>query len=198
MVEQPGQGDPVGVGSVRISSVVTIQFMCAHGGNIPAPQGEGKRVGGVVPGASDFCQFPAPETYEEREIHTVRELPGPAGAPLSYHITVTYDPNVADGTTVFHARFSLPPDEAPDEAPDGPDWEVFEVGDAALGGLGLREERLWFYYEEVRYPNQRSGWVLRHRTEDLLRISLYGEAGETGGSLHLWGDFPIDETIAYP
>jgi hypothetical protein len=148
----------------------------------------------VVPGPSDFCQFPAPETYEERETHTVRELPGPAGAPYSYHVTVTYDPNVGDGTTVFHARFSLPPDEAP----AGPDWEVFEVGDAALGGLGLREERLWFYYEEVRYPNQLSGWVLRHRTEDLLRISLYGEAGETGGSLHLWGDFPIDETVAHP
>lgn len=145
----------------------------------------------VLPRPEDYCLFPEPDATYGYEKRLVRILPGPATEGDHYELTVTYNPDVADGVTIFRLAFTLP---QPID-PMGPPWEVFEVQD--LLALDVREIREWFYYQEIPYPNALSGWVLRHLDSDTLLVSISARAADDT-SVHLWGHFPVDDVIAYP
>ena len=145
----------------------------------------------VLPRTDDYCLFPEPEHEYGLEKHLVRILPGPAGADSPYELSTVYNPDVADGVTIFRLDITLPAAESPNPG----DWDVFEVPD--LVSLSVREIREWFYYQEIPYPNSHEGWVLRHRLSDLLLVSISAKAADDR-ALHLWGYFPVTETIAYP
>jgi hypothetical protein len=146
----------------------------------------------VAPRADDFCQLP--ETFHEtRRNHLVRILPGPIGTSEIYELTVYYDEGVGDGETRFQISLELP--QIID--PDNTGWVPIPVGD--LLALEINEERLWFAYQLIPFPNALDGWVLRStNTEtEVLRISLSAE-NANDEPLHIWGDFPVNETIGYP
>jgi hypothetical protein len=107
-----------------------------------------------------------------------------------YELTVLYDENVMDGETRFHASFALPLIIDPMDP-----WAAVPIDQ--ITDLDLTEERLWFGYQVIPYPHAHAGWVLRSTTDDVLRVSLSAE-DDNGQPLHLWGDFPVDEIIAYP
>jgi hypothetical protein len=144
----------------------------------------------VAPREDDFCQVPEP-FHDARRNHLVRILPGPMGETDLYELTVYYDEGVADGETRFILTFGLP--QIID--PEGTTWAPIPVDD--ISDLDITEERLWFGYQLIPYPHAHDGWVLRNTNTDILRLSLSAES-EDGQPLHLWGDFPVDETIGYP
>jgi len=146
----------------------------------------------VAPRADDFCQFP--ELFSEtRRNHLVRIQPGPIGDSDHYELTIYYNEGVADGETRFLLTFQLP--QIIDPGDTG--WDNFPAAD--LIDLTVTEERLWFGYQLIPFPHAHDGWVLRStNTEtEVLRLSLSAE-NDNGEPLHLWGDFPVNEIIAYP
>lgn len=143
----------------------------------------------VVPRPDDFCQLPEP-FHESRRNHLARILPGPVGTTDHFELTIFYDENVMDGQTNFLVSFELPLVADPTEP-----WMDVPVAD--MVNLSITEERLWFGYQLIPYPNAHDGWVLRSTDDDRLRVSLSAE-DDNGQPVHLWGDFPVDEVIAYP
>ncbi len=146
----------------------------------------------VAPREDDFCQIPEP-FHDTRRNHLARILPGPIGQSEHYELTVFYDEDVMDGQTRFLITLELP--QLTDPGNTG--W--IPIGVNNLLALDIAEERLWFGYELIPYPNAHDGWVLRStNTEtEVLRISLSAE-NANGEPLHIWGDFPVNETIGYP
>ncbi len=144
----------------------------------------------VVPRQGHFCQFPDPY-HEARRNHLVRILPGPMGVGEHYELTIYYDEGVADGETQFQLAFQLP------QIIDPGDTLWINIDAADFLALDIVEERLWFGHQIIPYPNVHDGWALRSTTSDLLRLSLSAESA-SGEPVHIWGDFPVNETIGYP
>ncbi|MFH2010359.1 MAG: hypothetical protein ABI333_27420 [bacterium] len=145
-----------------------------------------------VPRAADFCHLPEPNDYESRSVRLRQILPGPASNREHYELEVLYNEDIADGTTAITASFTVP---LPGILPEQDGWELIPLPE--IGELSLVEVHLWFYYEEIPFPNDLDGWVMRDTLSDTLRISLSGRSGGNA-TIHLWGDFPVDEVIPYP
>jgi hypothetical protein len=143
-----------------------------------------------MPRPADLCVLPEQQWYETVETYLARIVPGPGSMRDHYELTVTFNPNVMDGTTVFHLSFALPQARDPWD-----EWESFEG--LEIEQLNLREERLWAYYLEIYYPHDHDGWVMRNLATDTLKVSLSGRSGD-GETVHVWGDFPVDEVIYTP
>ena len=143
----------------------------------------------VLPRAGDYCQFPEPE-HTVRENYLARILPGPATDMDHYELSVTYNPEVADGMTKFAVDFALPLPTDPNAT-----WELFEVTDADY--LTITEIRSWFYYQEIPYPNDLTGWIVRDLLTDSLSIALSARS-DGNETVFLWGHFPVDEELYYP
>lgn len=143
----------------------------------------------VVPRQDDFCQLPDP-AHESRRNHLTRIIPGPAGTTDHFELTVFYDEHIMDGQTRFGVTFQLPLVAHPEDP-----WMDVPVAD--MTALSITEERLWFGYQLIPYPNAHAGWILRSTADDTLRVSLSAE-DDNGQRVHIWGDFPVDEVIAYP
>lgn len=146
----------------------------------------------VTPREDDFCQVPEP-FHDTRQNHLARILPGPMGDSDLFELTIYYDEGVADGETRILLTFGLP--QITDPGNSG--WA--NIPSADIIDLDIAEERLWFGYQYIPYPNAHDGWVLRStNTEtEVLRLSLSAESAD-GQPLHVWGDFPVNDIIAYP
>ncbi len=146
----------------------------------------------VAPRAQDFCQLPE-AYYDTRRIHLSRILPGPAGDSDLFALTIYYDEGVGDGETRILINFGLP--HITDPGPSG--WT--NIPAAELTDLTIAQERLWFAYELIPYPDALDGWVLRstNTESEVLRLSLSAQTAN-GQPLHIWGDFPVNDTIGYP
>lgn len=68
---------------------------------------------------------------------------------------------------------------------------------ADLAWIHVTETRLWFGFDEIPYPNDIQGWVVRDLASDTLLVSVSARSDDDH-SVHLWGHFPVDDTIGYP
>lgn len=133
------------------------------------------------------------EDFELVDTHLRRELPGaqPSEPTLFYDLTIGSDKS--GEWTEIRLSIDMPGDDQNAEGGQLPLYTVDELRD-----VSLTQHTEAFHVSDTRYENL-TGWAALDTTalRETIMVSISG-TDDDGNQVHVWGQFPVDETLSYP